>query len=51
VVADAREQRYRARTVTVRLRFADFETLTRQTTLRRPTNTLTTIKRAAHRSP
>lgn len=46
VVADAREQRYRARTVTVRLRFADFETLTRQTTLRRPTNALGTIRRA-----
>jgi DNA polymerase-4 len=47
VVADAHEQGYRAKTVTVRLRFADFETLTRQTTLRRPTNALATIKRAA----
>jgi DNA polymerase-4 len=47
VVADAREQGYRAKTVTVRLRFADFETLTRQTTLPRPSNALATIKRAA----
>ena len=50
VVADAREQRYRASTVAVRLRFADFETLTRQPTLRRPTNVLTTIRRAARHS-
>jgi DNA polymerase-4 len=34
----------------VRLRFADFETLTRQTTLRRPNNALTTIRRAARHS-
>jgi DNA polymerase-4 len=47
VVADAREQGYRARTVTVRLRFADFETLTRQMTLPRPSTAVATIKRAA----
>jgi DNA polymerase-4 len=47
VVADAREQGYRAQTVTVRLRFADFETLTRQITLPRPSNARATIKRAA----
>jgi DNA polymerase-4 len=47
VVADAREQGYRAQTVTVRLRFADFETLTRQITLPRPSNARATVKRAA----
>jgi DNA polymerase-4 len=43
-------KRYRARTVTVRLRFADFEALTGQMTLRRPSNALTTIRRAARHS-
>jgi DNA polymerase-4 len=33
--------------VTVRLRFADFETLSRQTTLPRPSDALATILRAA----
>jgi DNA polymerase-4 len=46
-VADAREQGFRARTVAVRLRFADFETLTRQMTLPRPSIAALTIKRAA----
>jgi DNA polymerase-4 len=48
VVADARVEAYRARTVTVKVRFSDFETLTRQVTLPRPSNALATIERAAH---
>jgi DNA polymerase-4 len=47
VIEDVREQGCRARTVTVRLRFADFETLSRQTTLPRPSDALATILRAA----
>lgn len=47
VVADARDEGYQARTVTVKIRFADFETLTRQMTLRRPSLALSTIACAA----
>lgn len=47
VIANAREQRYRAKTVTVRVRFADFETLSRQVTLPRPSSAVATIARAA----
>lgn len=43
VVADARDEGYQGRTVTVRIRFTDFETLTRQMTLRRPSLALSTI--------
>jgi DNA polymerase-4 len=48
-VGAARAQRLRARTVTVKVRFADFETLTRQETLARPSNALKTIEQAALR--
>jgi DNA polymerase IV len=46
-VAQARLAGYRARTVTTRIRFADFQTLTRQTTLDRPTEASSRIERAA----
>jgi DNA polymerase-4 len=49
VVADAREEGYQARTVTVKIRFADFETLGRQVTLPRPSRALPTITRAARK--
>lgn len=47
VLGDAREEGYRAKTVTVRIRFADFETLSRQLTLPRPSRDFPTIARAA----
>lgn len=47
VLADAREEGYLAKTVTVKVRFADFETLSRQVTLPRPSNASSTIMRAA----
>jgi DNA polymerase-4 len=47
VAAEAKAEGYRGRTVTTKLRFADFETLTRQITLRRPTNTRSVVERAA----
>jgi DNA polymerase-4 len=47
VCADARDEGYRAKTVTVRIRFPDFETVTRQVTLARPSNALPAIMRAA----
>lgn len=48
-VADLRECGFRARTVTVKLRYADFETHTRRTTLARPTARLGPIREAAAR--
>lgn len=47
MLGDAREEGYRAKTVTVKIRFADFETLSRQLTLPRPSRNLPTIARAA----
>lgn len=47
VVADASKEGYRAKTVTVKIRFADFETLSRQVTLVRPSRALRTIAGAA----
>jgi DNA polymerase-4 len=47
VAEEAKGERLRGRTVTTKLRFADFETLTRQTSLPRPTNATATIQRAA----
>ena len=47
VVATARQEGYRAKTVTVRVRFSDFETLPRQVTLSRPSSALPTIMHAA----
>jgi len=47
VVADAGKQGYRGKTVTVKIRFADFETLSRQVTLPRPSRALRRIARAA----
>lgn len=47
VLGDAREEGYRAKTVTVKIRFADFATLSRQVTLTRPSRNLPTIARAA----
>jgi DNA polymerase-4 len=46
-VGAAQAECLRARTVTVKVRFADFETLTRQTMLARPSNALKTIEEAA----
>jgi DNA polymerase-4 len=45
-LAEARERGYRARTVATKVRFADFRTLTRQTSLLRPTQALATVRRA-----
>lgn len=45
--AEAAAQGYRGRTVTTKLRFADFETLTRQATLRRATSAAAPVARAA----
>jgi DNA polymerase-4 len=47
VVAEAREQGCRARTVATKIRFAGFRTVTRQATLPRPTAALATVRRAA----
>jgi len=47
VLADAREEGYLAKTVTVKVRFADFETLSRQVTLPLPSNASSTIMRVA----
>jgi DNA polymerase-4 len=47
VLADAREEGYLARTVSIKVRFADFETLSRQVGLSRPSNASSTITRAA----
>lgn len=47
VVADVRDEGRLARTVTVRIRFSDFETLSRQVTLPRASDALPTIARAA----
>ena len=47
VLEDTREGRYLAQTVTVRIRFSDFKTLSRQVTLPRPTSARRTIARAA----
>jgi len=49
VAAEAKAEGYRGRTVAAKLRFADFETLTRQTTLRRSTNAPSGVERAALR--
>jgi len=47
VAREAKADRLRGRTVTTRLRFADFETLTRQMTLPRATNAPRSVQRAA----
>ncbi len=47
VIDDAHKEGYRAKTVTVIVRFADFKTLSRQLTLPRPSSALRTIGRAA----
>jgi DNA polymerase IV len=47
VLADARKEGYRAKTVSIKIRFADFETLSRQVGLPRPSIALSTITRAA----
>jgi DNA polymerase-4 len=47
VLADAWEEGYRTKTVGIKIRFADFETLSRQVKLPRPSSALSTIKRAA----
>lgn len=47
VLEDARQEGYRAKTVTVRIRFADFKTLSRQVTLPRPSGAARTIAHAA----
>lgn len=47
VAAEAKAEGYRGRTVTTKVRFADFETLTRQTTLERATNAAAPLERAA----
>ncbi|OIQ73593.1 DNA polymerase IV [mine drainage metagenome] len=47
VLDDAREGGYLAKTVTVRIRFSDFKTLSRQVTLPRPSSARRTIARTA----
>jgi DNA polymerase-4 len=47
VVDDIRQHGYRCRTVTVKLRFNDFKTLTRARSLPSPSDTLEEIRRAA----
>jgi DNA polymerase-4 len=47
VAREAKADHLRGRTVTTRLRFADFETLTRQMTLPRATNAPRSVQRAA----
>ena len=47
VTEDLREEGYRARTVGIKLRFADFETHTREKTLPEPTDSEHTIRKAA----
>ena len=47
VLVDVREGGYRARTVAVRVRFADFKMLSRQITLPRPSSAARVIARAA----
>lgn len=47
VAGDLREDGYKGRTVTVKVRFEDFETHTRVKTLKMPTNTADTIRKAA----
>jgi DNA polymerase-4 len=47
VLCDAHAEGYQAKTVTVRIRFADFETLSRQVTLPQLSSALPTIARAA----
>lgn len=46
-VTDIRDREYRIRTVTIKVRFSDFETLTRAKTLPGPSNSLDEIRRAA----
>ena len=47
VTEDLRDEGYRARTVGIKLRFADFETHTREKTLPEPTDAEHTIRKAA----
>ncbi len=47
VVDDLKQQGYKAETVTVKLRFSDFETFTRAKTLPAPADSLEEIRRAA----
>ncbi len=46
-VADLTERGYRSKTVTIKIRFGDFETCTRARTLDAPTNSRDAIRRAA----
>jgi DNA polymerase-4 len=46
-VDEIREKGYKIRTVTVKMRFSDFKTLTRAKTLPEPTGDLVEIKKAA----
>jgi DNA polymerase-4 len=48
-LADAREEGYQAKTVSIKIRFGDFETLSRQVGLLRPSMALSTIMRAARK--
>jgi len=47
VTGELREEGYRARSVGIKLRFADFETHTREKTLAEPTDSETAIRKAA----
>jgi len=47
VVDDIREKGYKSRTVTLKVRFSDFKTYTRATTLQEPTDSLEHIRKAA----
>ncbi len=47
VVQHLRQEGYRGRTVTVKVRFSDFETHTRETTLEEPTDSFQAISQAA----
>lgn len=47
VVTDMKERGYRGRTVTVKIRFSDFKTYTRATTLEKPSDVVEEIRRAA----
>jgi DNA polymerase-4 len=47
VAEELREEGYRSRTVGIKLRFADFETHTREKTLAEPTDSETAIRKAA----
>ncbi|MBI5639053.1 MAG: DNA polymerase IV [Nitrospirae bacterium] len=47
VVDDIREKGYRGKQITVKIRFSDFETHTRATTLKEPTDNLELIRKAA----